>query len=201
MPGVLSSISKYTGVLPFIFSVDGRKLGPGYEPPTISEIARALGKNCRFAGQCRRFWPVLLHSMVVADLVSKDIELYALLHDAAEAVFNDTPTPFKPAFFNAREHVILRDIFDSLDVPQPTEEIWQRVKVADTAALSAEAEIVGPRGLAVHLNAGYDAAAEAHVHYHLNRYTHDDYMTDGGLAILEFEMRVRRLAAALRKTA
>lgn len=198
MPGVLSSLPKYTDVLPFIFSVDGRKLGPGYEPPTVSEVARCLGKLCRFAGQCRIFWPVLLHSMVVADLVGRDIELYALLHDAAESVFNDTPTPFKPAFFNPREHSILHDLFESLGVPQPTKEIWERVKVADTAALYAEAEIVGPRGLAAHFNADYDAASEAHVHHYLNRYTPVDYLTEG-LAVIEFEQRVRRTAARIRK--
>lgn len=201
MPGVLSSLPKYTGVLPFIFSVDGRKLGPGYEPPTINEIARALGKNCRFAGQCRVFWPVLLHSMVVSDLVAPDIELYALLHDAAEAIFNDTPTPFKPAFFNAREHSVLRDVFESLGVPQPTEDIWKRVKVADLSALSAEAEIVGPRGLAAHLNAGYDTAAEERVVHYLDRFSFEDYLVDGGLAILAFERRVRAAAERLRKAA
>jgi hypothetical protein len=186
MPGVLSS---YRGSLPFVFSVDGRKLGPGHDAPTVSEVARGLGKLCRFAGQCRVFWPVLLHSMVVADLVSGDIELYALLHDAAEVVFSDTPTPFKPAFFEPREHAVLRQLFEDLGVPQPTQEIWDRVKVADRAALAGEATVIGPRALAEWLGDS-DEAAELRISAYLRTYEPNDYLTEGR-AIVDFESRVR----------
>lgn len=186
MPGVLSS---YRGTLPFIFSVDGRKLGPGHDAPTVSEIARGLGKICRFAGNCRVFWPVLLHSMVVADLVDDDIELYALLHDAAEVVFSDTPTPFKPAFFVPREHAVLHQLFEDLGVPQPTQEIWDRVKVADRAALAGEATVIGPRALAEWLGDS-DESAEILISYYLEYYQPNDYLTEGR-AIVDFESRVR----------
>jgi hypothetical protein len=194
MPGVLS---RFNGTLPFVFSVDGRKIGPGYEPPTLSEISRGLGKLCRFAGNCRVFWPVLLHSMVVADLVAPEVELYALLHDAAEVVFNDTPTPFKPPFFEAREAAVLRNLFESLKVPQPTEAVWKRVKVADTAALHAEAFVLGPRGLAEHLG-DRESHTEILVKNYLREYEPRDYITEGR-ATFEFECRAKLAADRLKR--
>jgi hypothetical protein len=194
MPGILS---RFHDTQPFVFSADGRKLGPGHNAPTVSEIARGLGKLCRFAGNSRVFWPVLLHSMVVADLVDEEIALYALLHDAAEVVFNDTPTPFKPSFFEAREKAVLRKLYADMGVPEPTEDILARVKVADRAALVAEAHVIGPLGLGEYFGES-DSTTEAVILAYLKDYSPNDYLTEGR-AVIDFQTRVRYAADRVRR--
>lgn len=60
----------------------------------IDDIAHGLAHVCRYAGQCRAFYSVAEHSMLVADTV-EDYPYEALLHDAAEAFIGDVTRPFK----------------------------------------------------------------------------------------------------------
>ncbi len=50
-----------------------------YPPLDIRTVALTLGRICRFAGNCKTFWPVLLHSLVVAHLVPEQFAIHALL--------------------------------------------------------------------------------------------------------------------------
>ena len=60
----------------------------------IDDIAHGLAHVCRYAGQCRAFYSVAEHSMLVADTVG-EFGYEALLHDAAEAFIGDVTRPFK----------------------------------------------------------------------------------------------------------
>jgi 5'-nucleotidase len=61
---------------------------------TIEDIAHGLANICRYAGQCRKFYSVAEHSILVSE-VAVGFELEALLHDAAEAFMGDITRPLK----------------------------------------------------------------------------------------------------------
>ena len=70
-------------------------LGMEYPSLDIRTVALTLGRICRFAGNCKTFWPVLMHSLVVSYLVPEQAAIHALLHDAAVIYIGDIPSPFK----------------------------------------------------------------------------------------------------------
>src|SRR5438477_8188248 len=61
---------------------------------TIEDVAHGLANICRYAGQCRRFYSVAEHSILVSE-TALGFELEALLHDAAEAFMGDITRPLK----------------------------------------------------------------------------------------------------------
>jgi len=118
----------------------------------VEDIAHSLSMQCRFAGHCRRFYSVGLHSLFVYALVKTQTDCVetlklALMHDAPEAYLHDITTPLKSA-----------PMFDSY---RTTEEHWteciaialgidmlkadhQLVKEADTHAVRQEAKVLMP---------------------------------------------------------
>lgn len=75
-------------------------LKPRADLITTLDIAHALSLICRFNGHCTRHYSVAQHSLLVADIVQSqgyapDIQLLALLHDAAEAYVGDMTRPLK----------------------------------------------------------------------------------------------------------
>lgn len=61
----------------------------------IEDIAHGLAYTCRFNGQTRTFYSVAQHSLIVSDLVTEELKLDALLHDASEAYLGDVVKPLK----------------------------------------------------------------------------------------------------------
>jgi len=57
----------------------------------IRDIAHALACTPRFAGHLPKFYSVAQHSIMCYDMVDKEFELVALLHDASEAYLLDIP--------------------------------------------------------------------------------------------------------------
>lgn len=70
-------------------------LDPKLETIHIEDIAWALAFTCRFGGQSLHYYSVAQHSVLVAESVSPELRLAALLHDAAEAYVGDVVGPLK----------------------------------------------------------------------------------------------------------
>jgi hypothetical protein len=66
----------------------------------IVDIAHHLSNICRYTGACPQFYSVAQHSVYVSSLMydmhgTAEAALAGLLHDAAEAYFNDLASPVK----------------------------------------------------------------------------------------------------------
>jgi 5'-deoxynucleotidase YfbR-like HD superfamily hydrolase len=104
----------------------------------IEDIAHALSNLCRFGGHCRKFYSVAQHSVLVSRIVSLQLALEGLLHDAAEAYLGDMVRPLKasmPAFSRAEEKVYAA-VAEKFNLPP---RIHREVARADLVALSTEA--------------------------------------------------------------
>lgn len=79
----------------------GKKFWPLDPQPCevdIRDIAHSLSLQCRYAGHCRKFYSVAEHSVHVSTHLrdfGKEVALWGLLHDAAEAYVVDVPRPLK----------------------------------------------------------------------------------------------------------
>lgn len=73
-------------------------LDPRPEDICIKDIAHSLSLQCRYNGHCKRFYSVAEHCVLISEseiVVSRELELEGLLHDAAEAYLSDIPRPVK----------------------------------------------------------------------------------------------------------
>ena len=61
---------------------------------TVEDIAHGLAQIYRYAGQCRAFFSLAEHSVMVNDSVT-EFAYEALLHDAAEAFVGDVTRPLE----------------------------------------------------------------------------------------------------------
>jgi hypothetical protein len=70
-------------------------LDPQKEDVDIRDIAHALSLICRYAGNCKEFYSVAEHSILISHAVPPNDAIYGLLHDAAEAYLGDVLRPIK----------------------------------------------------------------------------------------------------------
>jgi uncharacterized protein len=111
------------------------------------ELARALGRLCRWRGHTDTFYSVAQHCIDVSALLPRPLQLWGLLHDAHEAYLGDIPAPLKPYVptFEGLEDRSMHAIFlragidlEHGDCVQVAEGL-QAVKVADLKMLATEA--------------------------------------------------------------
>lgn len=118
--------------------------------PPPAELGARLGRFPRWVARMRPRWTVLHHSLLVQTLVEDalqhkparfrdNVQLYALLHDAAEMVTGDIPTPFKDPYIRAIQHAADERIREAYGIPEPVPLYRRLVKAADLRAMSAEA--------------------------------------------------------------
>lgn len=124
----------------------GRKfsiLDPQPEDICIHDIAHALALTCRYGGQCKHFYSVAQHSILVAEKCKEENQLWGLMHDAAEAYIGDMPKPFKPfmANFDEIEEKIIAVIADKFGLPMP---MPTQVHTIDRKMLVTEAAVLLP---------------------------------------------------------
>jgi hypothetical protein len=114
------------------------------EAPTMYDIGVGLGRMPRFAGQVGWFYPVLSHTLTVADLLPEEHRLYGLLHDAQESILGDVPTTWKTDAARSMEEDLLERITLSIGIDWPwPDNAREAVKRADAAALAGEAHALG----------------------------------------------------------
>ena len=176
---------------PFIISHHGHRLGPNYPAPTIEDIAVSLGRICRFAGHCKRWYSVLQHCFVVADLLEAPYKKIGLLHDSSEILISDVPTPFKNKELRELEDVLLKSIFKAhLGYDNIPANVWKKIKVADSEAFAGEVWTIS--GFA--LRDQYpdrSRTAEKLVKKYLKKYPVQECISSEGTAIMDFIRRVK----------
>ena len=118
-------------------------LDPWNSAFTIEDIAHGLSNTCRYAGQCRLFYSVAEHSWHASHLVPPDLELAALMHDAAEAFIGYVTRPLKALLsdykrieFNIEAAIAARFGINGMH--------HAAVKRADVALLAAEQAALMP---------------------------------------------------------
>lgn len=124
-------------------------LDPKPEEIRVVDIAHGLSNICRFGGQCRVFYSVAEHSVRVAHLLArssapKEMVMWGLMHDAAEAYLGDVIRPLKGFFpaYKVVEEKVLKTVARKLRLSWP---IPAKVKEADSSLLKSEAmELMEP---------------------------------------------------------
>jgi 5'-deoxynucleotidase YfbR-like HD superfamily hydrolase len=133
--------------LTWLLTASGKQFDPVDPQPDmidLVDIANGLSNECRFAGQCRYFYSVAQHSVLVSQNVPRENAWEALLHDAAEAYIKDIPAPIKRLLpdYRALEHKIEAAIRARFGLPDSQTPI---VKHADLVLLATERRDLMPQ--------------------------------------------------------
>lgn len=136
--------------------------------PTLicfDDVAHGLSNICRFTGQCRRFYSVAEHAVLVSVRLMivgapTEVQLAGLHHDDSEAFLTDISRPLKLLLpgYRELEQRMSACVRQALGVQMlPFDDA--RVKEADDWALAAEAYHLMPsRGSEWFVDGLYDAA-------------------------------------------
>lgn len=172
-----------------LYTYSGRVSFPG-GAPSVMDIAIQLMRESRYVGAGLRWYPVGLHSFVVADLLPKTLKFHGLMHDSPEVVTGDTPSPVKSDEQRAFEVELLAEIYKLIGVPLPTPEEHIIVKAADNAALCGEV-YAGAGTLTLQECNPRHPRAEARTLHYMNTYSYADLLDASGRAPIEFLRRFR----------
>ena len=158
--------------------------------PSLMDIAISLSREGRYAGAGMRWWPVVLHTVVVCDLLRGPLKIHGLLHDSPECITGDIPKPIKTDAIEETEHELLVGIYANFQLALPTAEEYAEVKCADRLAMRGEVYTVGTQAL----QSIYDRAPEAEelIFKYLYAYDYRDCLDAGGRAPIEYMRRFRQ---------
>ena len=126
-------------------------MNPDPDTIDIEDITYSLSSICRFNGHSRYSYSVAQHSVMVSILMTdklgdyREVGLWGLLHDAAEAYIGDIPRPVKHNFDGVREMEagLMEAIAKRFDLPYPCP--WKdTLKTCDNIALVSEARCLMP---------------------------------------------------------
>jgi hypothetical protein len=151
---------------------------------SITDIAVSLCRESRYAGNSLYWWPVALHSFVVADLLPRPYKAYGLLHDAEECVIGDIPKPAKTFDIEQLGHDIRADIWKGLGLDTLWPQDANVIHEADRRALHGEVWTVGN----MHLRDLYphDREVEELVWKYFKMYKPEDCIYSWGKAVMDF---------------
>lgn len=175
---------------PVIASYTGRIVGPDNDSPSLQDISVQLGRICRYAGAGVKFWSVLLHSMVVAELLPDSLKIYGLLHDSTEALVGDIPRGFKPQLISDVEDYMFDKILLSFEIRLPADYEHKIIKQADNDALSGEVWTVGTAALQKYYPQR-NKEAELLVLKYAKEFPPETTIHPDGIAVIEFTSRFR----------
>lgn len=116
------------------------------ENVVLADVAHSLALQCRFNGHVREFYSVAQHSVIVSEIVPRELARFGLLHDAAETFTGDLVKPVKDVLrqrygdrgFQLLERKIRVAILIRFGVPFPAPDELATVKAADRVALATE---------------------------------------------------------------
>ena len=108
----------------------------------ISDVAHHLSLLCRFTGACKYHYSVAQHSVLVAQLLPKELRIHGLLHDAPEAYLGDISRPLKKwgMEIEGLEEKVLKAIYNAYALDWPSLAALEQIKEADNIALTLEAK-------------------------------------------------------------
>jgi len=132
----------------------------------------------------------------VAELCQPEDRPAAYLHDAAESMLSDIPSPFKVPEMKELENGLLKRILaDHLSLEQRIDflnEGHARIKAADEEAFAGEVWVVGGKAHR-ELMPDRSPRAEKLVRKYLRKYSFDDLLRPDGLAVSDFVRKVKPL--------
>lgn len=140
----------------YIVTNSGKQVSPLDGCPSIMDVALGLSRMPRFAGQGRRWWSVLDHSLYIERLARRyfpenvsegtvvAFRLCCLMHDAHEAMTGDVPTPFKGTQLRDLQWILDARLLDDLCPEIRDYDFSGAGKILDRRALLVEAYKVGP---------------------------------------------------------
>lgn len=125
-------------------------LAPKFDAIKIEDIAHGLSLTCRFTGQCKEFYSVAQHSLLVSRYLPEEYKQTGLLHDASEAYLSDVPGPIKKSlrYYLDAEWDIMKVVADKFGIQHP---IPKEVKLVDVRVLATEVRdlLTAPEGIDV----------------------------------------------------
>jgi hypothetical protein len=119
----------------------------------ILDIAHALGNLSRYGGHCR-FYSVAEHSVLVSKIVSPELALEGLMHDATEAYLGDLTRPVRmemgfDSSYLELDRLARRAIANAFDLMP---DIPHEVEIADVRLVVLEKRVLLPRADPWYLN-------------------------------------------------
>jgi 5'-deoxynucleotidase YfbR-like HD superfamily hydrolase len=178
-------MSEHRGTL---YTYSGKIAFPG-GAPSLLDTAVSLSREGRFAGAGQRFFPVALHSFVVADLLPDHLQYDGLMHDSPEVITGDTPKPAKTDEIEAFEEELAAAAYKFHGILPPSEDERKLLKMADRKAFRGEVFTVG--NLALQEFYAPCPEAEELIFDYVKEYTYADMLEASGRVPMEFMRRFR----------